>query len=92
MDFLTPQTAGYSIVAFFLLSIVLLLLWRSSVTKAVKLQQELGLANKTLSQTSAELSSVKSKYSGIIDIDSEITRQTNVLTSIRNEIETVRAY
>lgn len=91
MDFLTPQTAGYSIVAFFLLSIVLLLLWRSSVTKAVKLQQELGLANKTLSQTSAELSSVKSKYSGIIDIDSEITRQTDVLTSIRNEIETVRA-
>lgn len=91
MDFLTPQTAGYSIVAFFLLSIILLLAWRNSVTKAAKLQEELGLSNKTLSETSSELSSIKSKYSGIINIDSEIIKQTDVLTSIKNEIEAVRA-
>ncbi|WP_348686723.1 DUF4041 domain-containing protein, partial [Rheinheimera aquimaris] len=91
MDFIPPQTAGYSIVAFFFLSIILFLAWRSSVTKAAKLQQELGFANRTLSEISAQLSSIKNKYSGIIDIDSEITRQTDVLTSIKNEIEAIRA-
>lgn len=73
-----------------LLAIVFFFMWRMSSSRGEALNKELSANISKLNELSAELTVIKSKYSGLIDVDSEITRHQDILTSIKNEIESVR--
>lgn len=74
-----------------LLAIYFFFMWRMSLSKGEALNKELNTNTSKLNEVSADLTAIKEKYSGLINVESEITRQQDILTSIKNEIETVRA-